>query len=113
MTNEFIARLDRVTGDYEILVNGRSLGRLANCEVAHIFCSDDEAFDNAVNEAFEADYSLREQFAAIRRVYEAREADEAGEAEAERIAEGAWLRTAEYDPEAFDEMVRDDLAGRS
>ena len=30
---------------------------------------------------------------------------------AEMASENAWLRAAEYDPEAFDEMAREDMNG--
>jgi hypothetical protein len=39
--------------------------------------------------------------------------DEDGLAEFELSCEQGWLRAAESDPEAYDEMVRDDMAGKS
>ena len=50
---------------------------------------------------------------AVRGVYERLEDDRAQQQAAEIHAENAWLRAAETSPEAFEEMVWQDMAGFS
>jgi hypothetical protein len=93
---KFIAR--RAGSDFNLFVDGVQFGRLADCEVAHIFITDDERLAQYVE--IEADYSIREKLAAIRAGYEAYVADIRAEMDFERASESAWLRAAEYCPEA-------------
>lgn len=55
--------------------------------------------------------TMQEILAVVRRSYEALSEDRRLEQAAEIHAENAWLRRAESDQEAFDEMVWQDMAG--
>ena len=103
-----VARIDRDTGDVRLLCDGAQFGRFANCEVAHVFVSNDDELADQVSMEIEGDMSLRERLAIVRRCYDHLAESRRRENEAERLAEGAWLRAAEYDPEALAEMERED-----
>ena len=105
---DMVARISRDTGDVHLFCDGARFGRLANCEVAHVFVSDDDELDDQVNLQIEGDMSLRERLAIVRRCYEHLAESRRSENEAERLAEDAWLRAAEYGPEALAEMERED-----
>ncbi len=66
-----------------------------------------------INEYVEANESLEDVFADIRNGYEIVTKNWDSEARAEQLAEGAWLRAAEYNPEHQDEMCREDAMGLS
>lgn len=98
MTN-FTAR--RNGPDFDLYANGFRFGRLADCEIAFVFQSDDEDLVQAVYDRHEPDFSFSELLAAVRSAYEAQEAYLRAEHEAEIAAEYAWVRHAErFDPEA-------------
>ena len=101
---KFVAR--RAGSDFRLFADGIEFGRLADCEVTHVFVSDDEQLAGYIQ--IEGDMSIREMLAAVRAGYEACHADRAAEARHEMHCEGAWLRAAEYDPEAQAEMYADD-----
>jgi hypothetical protein len=104
---DMFARIDRDTGDVHLFCDGAQFARLANCEVAHVFVSDDDELADQVELQTEGDMSLRERLAIVRRCYEHLIESRIRENEAERLAECAWLRAAEYDPEAVAEMERE------
>lgn len=96
---EMIAR--RQGSDFELFADGFKIGRLADCEVCHVFESDDEEIEDYIANRIEGDMSVREMLAAVRAGYEAFDRDQASLAKAEAYAESAWLRHAErFDPEA-------------
>lgn len=95
----FVAR--REGSDFRLFVDGVEFGRLADCEVCHIFESDDEELDGYIADRIEGDMSVREMLAEVRAGYEAWDRDQAAIAKAELYAENAWLRHSErYDHEA-------------
>lgn len=103
----------RSGSDFVLKVDGMVFGKLIDCEVAHIFESPDEDLNDLVCRNLAGDMSLREMLDVIKAAYNYRADSEASEAAAEIYAENAWLRAAEYDPEAQDEMYRDDMMGKS
>lgn len=109
---EMIAK--RNGSDFEIFANGSKIGRLADCEVCHVFQSDDEEIEGYIVHRIEGDMSVREMLAEIRKGYEAFDRDQASIAKAEFDAENAWLRHAErYDAEAQRDLeLHDFLAAR-
>ena len=98
MTN-MIAK--RNGSDFRLFADGFEIGRLADCEVCHIFESDDEEIEGYIAHRIEGDMSLTEMLASVRAGYEAFNRDQASLAKAEQDAENGWLRHAErYDHEA-------------
>lgn len=86
---------------FEIFADGYKIGILSNCEVAHIFLSEDEEIEGYIVHRIEGDMSLREMLREIRAGYESFVADQRSLAEAEMRSENAWLIHAErFDPEA-------------
>lgn len=109
MTSLFFARPVRETGDYLLFCDGFQFGRLANCEVAHVFESSDEELTGRVVAALEGNMSLREMLVVIRRAYEAQCEFDRKLAASEHAAENAWLHHAErYDPEAQADLALHD-----
>lgn len=96
--------------DFILKADGIPFGRLADCEWTHVFIADDEQLDQYVE--IEGGMSIREMLTAVRAGYELAEKEFRAESEAERLTETAWLRAAEYGPEAFAEMVNEDMAAR-
>jgi hypothetical protein len=97
--------------DFIVKADGVAFGRLADCEGTHVFVSQDEQLAGYIAHRIEGDMSVREMLAEVRKGYEAFAADLRAEHEAEAWAENAWLRAAEYSPEAYAEMVAQDMAG--
>jgi len=108
-TDVFIAR--RNGSDFDLFVNNFHFGRLADCECAHVFVSDDEELNYYIGDYIYGDMSIREMLAAIRAGYEAFRAEQLAISDAEIRAENAWLRAAEYNAEHQDEMYREDMMG--
>jgi hypothetical protein len=104
---KFTAKRDG--SDFILKADGVVFGRLADCEVTHIFVSEDEQLEQFVGHRIEGDMSVREMLAEVRKGYEAYAADLRAEHESEAWAENAWLRAAEYSPEAYAEMVEQDM----
>lgn len=107
---EFFAK--RVGSDFTLFVRcegyASKIGRLADCEVTHIFESDDEELVDYVR--LEGDMSIREMLVQVRLGYVALQARHTSEAKAEMYAEGAWLRQAEsptLDDMGFEAWERD------
>ena len=53
--------------------------------------------------------TITQRFAVLRDIYVSLAKQRDVEAAAEHYAETAWLRAAEYDPEAQDQMYREDM----
>jgi hypothetical protein len=104
---KFVAR--RAGSDFNLFADGVRFGRLVDCEITHVFVSDDERTADYIAHRLEGDMSIREMLAEVRAGYEAMKADDAAEAAHDMACEGAWLRAAEYDPEALAEMDADDV----
>jgi hypothetical protein len=96
--------------DFIVKADGVAFGRLADCEFTHVFVSEDEQLCQFIAHRIAGDMSIREMLAEVRNGYEAFADAMRAEHEAEAWAEGAWLRRAEYDPEAYAEMVEQDMA---
>lgn len=92
---DFLARREGAS-DFGIYSDGVCIGHLADCEVCHVFISDDEDLAERVCDLIEGDMSLREILACVRRSFESFRADRDAETAFERDCEGAWLRAAEY-----------------
>lgn len=108
---KFIAK--RSTGKLELFANDFNFGRLSDCEICWIFVSDDQELSEIVNEALSGDMSSTEMLPIVKACYLRVCADRKAECEHDMLCEGAWLRAAEYDPEAFDQMIREDMMGLS
>ncbi len=108
---KFIAK--RSTGKLELFADDFNFGRLSDCEVCWIFVSNDDELSEVINEAIAGDMSPLEMLPIVKAMYLQVQADRKLEAEHEAYCESAWLRKAEYDPEAYDEMVREDMMGLS
>lgn len=105
---DLVARRDG--SDLVLFADGFRFGRLADCEVCHVFESNDEELEGFVAHRIEGDMSVREMLAEVRAGYEAYSAFVQAEAKAEAYAEGAWLRHAErYDPEAQADLALHDF----
>lgn len=99
--NTFTAR--KTGSDFALFVNGSNVpfGFLRDCEVCHIFESEDEELVDYIAGNIEGDMSLSEMLATVRTGYEACNADSAAIYESETFSENAWLRHSErYDAEA-------------
>ena len=114
MDHRYFARYVPETGDYLIFDKGMAVpfGRLANCEIAHIFCCEgpypDEALAEAINAEAEGDFSLREWLAVIRKWCDLRTREQQEIMAAERWAEQGWLRAAEAgNMESWEQEDRD------
>lgn len=105
----FTAKLNPSTGDYVLKVDGREFGRLSNCEVAHVFTSNDQRLMDNVN--IEGGMSIREMLAEVKRAYNALETNDIAEAKHEQACEKAYYNTIEYDAEALAEMEMEDVMG--
>lgn len=91
----------RIGSDFELFANGSRIGRLADCEVCHVFTSDDAEMADAINAFIEGDMSPREMLAAVRTGYEQFQADMRAMHAFESSTEDAWLHHSErFDPEA-------------
>ena len=76
----------RVGPDFHLFTDGMKVpfGKLVDCELCHIFESDDERLDYEVDAKLEGDMSLREMLDVVRKAYEAVQAGYAEEMEADR-----------------------------
>ena len=105
MASTLTAKFDRETGDFNLFDNGFKFGRLANCECAYVFLSDDEELEGYVVDRIEGGMSVREMLAAVRVGYDAFCKFNSDVSRAEQAAENAWLHHAErYDPEAQQDL---------
>lgn len=105
----YIARNVR-PGHWEITKDGFMVGRVQLIAGDHHFFSNDDELQDGVNGRLPMrPYALREVLPMVRIVDTQLTADRKSEHEAEVYAENAWLRAAEYDPQAQDEMYRDDM----
>lgn len=99
----------RKIGQYKLLADGVEFGSLEDCEVCWIFCSEDDELAEIVNDALAGDMSPSEMLPVVKRIYLSVWTGRRTEHQAELSAEGAWLRRAEHDPEACEEMAREDM----
>ena len=97
---EMIAKRDG--SDFDLFADGFKIGRLSDCEVCHIFQTEDEDLDGYVSHRIEGDMSLGEMLKEVRLGYEAYREFCRLEAQAEARSENAYVRMCEdrYDPEA-------------
>lgn len=87
------------------------IGRLADCEVCHVFTDADEELADLVNDKMEGDMSPRERFAVVREVYTAWTAGHAAEHAAELATERAMWNALETNDEHRAEMEWQDAMG--
>lgn len=121
MTNEYFARprhdfFDGPTTRWVILRNGFALGRLTqngNCFKFVATHAGNEELEAWVGQLLVNARSLRAALAAIRHAGDAQMERDMAEARHEMACENAALRAAEYNPEHYDEMVREDMMGLS
>jgi hypothetical protein len=105
---------DRKVGELILKADGFVFGRLYDCEVTWLFEAHSLQLEEDANSRFEADFSVAEKLAAIKAAYIDYDADCRAEAKAERISEAAFYNKLENgNPEAFEEMVRQDMMGYS
>lgn len=117
--NAFVAKKIPGTADYAILQNDWRIGHITfSHRVAKwMFVSNDTDLAEHVNYAYtqlleqDLDAGFKGILQVIRKEKESLDADEAAIYESEMRAENAWLRAAEYDPEAVAQMEWEDANG--
>lgn len=72
MAHEIKMFARRSGSDFDIYADGSRIGTLADCEIAHIFISEDDEFAKHVHSRIEADMLISERLVVIREVYEYR-----------------------------------------
>ncbi len=103
---------DRKVGELILKADGYKFGRLYDCENAWLFEADSMELEENVNNRFEGDMTISERLAIIKEEYGFYDDNCRSEAKAEAASERSFYNYIENrNPEAFDEMVRQDMMG--
>ena len=104
-----IARRDGT--DFLLFRDGEKFGRLADCEICHVFLSDSNILDELVQARISGDMSIREMLAVVRQAVE--EIDAHNEDEAEWMAQEGINPAVEwpYCHEALADLARHEAYG--